>query len=139
MTPAFLYFHPYWKFSPTFARILLKSLSTFRILFDGNNFVPPNLFPRKKNKELAVDLSRYVIKLCVYVSVCVYVCVCVCVCVCARWSLNQFSTQSDSPVIWCNESTAANVQKTLQISYEISFGRCNLHNLKERLLSNLAK
>ena len=29
------------------------------------------------------------------------------------------------------------LKKYLQISYEVSFERCNLHNLRELLLSNL--
>ena len=48
-SPPFLYFHPHWLLSTTFTCILLKSHTTFRIFFDGNNFVSVNLFPGGKN------------------------------------------------------------------------------------------
>ena len=76
---------------------------------------------------------------CAYMLMCVCACVYVCACVCLGEVWINFSTYTDSPVIWCNEFTETSVKKPLYISYEISFGRCNLGNLKERLLSNLSK
>ena len=107
-----LYFQLHLRLSPVFTRILVKSLSPATAFC----LMKTILFQRTFYQEEKQNTGCRSIQICHqtnYVCVCMCVCVSVCVCVHAWWFWINFSTYSDSPVIWCNSKAQKNVKKIL--------------------------
>ena len=128
-SPAFAGWHPYFcsftrieNCHPLSFTFCLNHPPPFAFCLEA--ILPWWIFSQEGKQKTACrsihDLSKYVNTLTMFICVCV--CVCMCVCVVKFESAFQ---NSDSPVILYNKSTETSVKKTLQISYEISFRRCN--------------
>ena len=107
-----LYFQLHLRLSPVFTRILVKSLSPATAFC----LMKTILFRRTFSQEEKLNTGCGSIQICHQtnnVCVCMCVCVCLCVCVHAWWFWINFSTYSDSPIIWCNSKTQKNLKKIL--------------------------